>query len=133
MYCECCGKARRTYLHRLQRTHPSRYRYHGLPDLAMTTLGDVCEDIRRITYVSELPLLVDADTGWGSSSNDINSVDTPRDLRLQVWNRLAGDLKPQHLERISAQLISFDELPNVFQAYLDGKVTGRTVVRVGHS
>lgn len=39
----------------------------GLPDLAMTTLGDVCEDIRRITYATELPLLVDADTGWGSA------------------------------------------------------------------
>lgn len=39
----------------------------GLPDLAMTTLNDVCEDIRRITYASELPLLVDADTGWGSA------------------------------------------------------------------
>lgn len=39
----------------------------GLPDLAMTTLNDVCEDIRRITYVTELPLLVDADTGWGSA------------------------------------------------------------------
>lgn len=39
----------------------------GLPDLAMTTLTDVCEDIRRITYASDLPLLVDADTGWGSA------------------------------------------------------------------
>ena len=39
----------------------------GLPDLAMTTLNDVCEDVRRITYVTELPLLVDADTGWGSA------------------------------------------------------------------
>jgi methylisocitrate lyase len=39
----------------------------GLPDLAMTTLGDVCEDIRRITYATELPLLVDADTGWGGA------------------------------------------------------------------
>ncbi len=39
----------------------------GLPDLAMTTLGDVCEDIRRISYASELPLLVDADTGWGGA------------------------------------------------------------------
>jgi methylisocitrate lyase len=39
----------------------------GLPDLAMTTLNDVCEDIRRITYASGLPLLVDADTGWGSA------------------------------------------------------------------
>ncbi len=39
----------------------------GLPDLAMTTLNDVCEDIRRICYATELPLLVDADTGWGSA------------------------------------------------------------------
>ena len=39
----------------------------GLPDLAMTTLNDVCEDIRRITYATALPLLVDADTGWGSA------------------------------------------------------------------
>jgi len=39
----------------------------GLPDLAMTTLNDVCEDIRRISYVCDLPLLVDADTGWGSA------------------------------------------------------------------
>jgi len=39
----------------------------GLPDLAMTTLNDVCEDIRRISYASDLPLLVDADTGWGSA------------------------------------------------------------------
>jgi len=39
----------------------------GLPDLAMTTLNDVCEDIRRITYATGLPLLVDADTGWGSA------------------------------------------------------------------
>lgn len=39
----------------------------GLPDLAMTTLNDVCDDIRRISYATELPLLVDADTGWGSA------------------------------------------------------------------
>ena len=40
---------------------------YGLPDLAMTTLSDVCEDIRRITHASDLPLLVDADTGWGNA------------------------------------------------------------------
>ena len=39
----------------------------GLPDLAMTTLNDVCEDIRRISYATDLPLLVDADTGWGDA------------------------------------------------------------------
>ena len=39
---------------------------HGLPDLAVTTLDDVLTDARRITAAANLPLLVDADTGWGS-------------------------------------------------------------------
>src|SRR3954451_16413656 len=39
----------------------------GLPDLGMTSLADVLEDARRITGVTELPLLVDADTGWGEA------------------------------------------------------------------
>lgn len=38
---------------------------YGLPDLGMTTLTDVLEDVRRITAASRLPLLVDVDTGWG--------------------------------------------------------------------
>src|ERR1700712_5862241 len=41
----------------------------GLPDLGMTTLNDVGEDIRRITQATALPLLVDADTGWGGAFN----------------------------------------------------------------
>ena len=39
----------------------------GFPDLAMTTLPDVCEDVRRIAGACDLPLLVDADTGWGDA------------------------------------------------------------------
>lgn len=39
----------------------------GLPDLGITTLNDVCEDVRRITQATPLPLLVDADTGWGGA------------------------------------------------------------------
>ena len=41
----------------------------GVPDLGITSLNDVCEDVRRITGACDLPLLVDADTGWGSSFN----------------------------------------------------------------
>jgi methylisocitrate lyase len=41
----------------------------GLPDLGMTSLNDVCEDVRRISSATELPLLVDADTGWGGAFN----------------------------------------------------------------
>ena len=60
----------------------------------------------------------------------INSVDTPRDLRLQVWDRIGTDLKPKHLDLIGSRTISFDELPDAFQAYIDGTVTGRTVVEI---
>jgi len=41
----------------------------GLPDLGVTTLNDVCEDVRRITGACALPLLVDADTGFGTAFN----------------------------------------------------------------
>src|SRR5215467_1512822 len=41
----------------------------GLPDLGITSLNDVCEDVRRIAGATELPLLVDADTGWGAAFN----------------------------------------------------------------
>ncbi|HEX7079990.1 MAG TPA: methylisocitrate lyase [Gammaproteobacteria bacterium] len=41
----------------------------ALPDLGMTTLSDVLEDARRITGATSLPLLVDADTGWGGAFN----------------------------------------------------------------
>ena len=62
----------------------------------------------------------------------INSVDTPRDLRLAVWSRIAGDLRPQHLDEIGGRTIGFDELPDSFQAYLDGEITGRIVVRISY-
>jgi methylisocitrate lyase len=46
----------------------------GLPDLGMTSLDNVLEDIRRITSATDLPLLVDADTGWGGAFNIARTV-----------------------------------------------------------
>src|SRR5499426_3367778 len=46
----------------------------GVPDLGITTLEDVLTDVRRITGVTELPLLVDADTGFGSAFNIARTV-----------------------------------------------------------
>ncbi|MDG9667875.1 methylisocitrate lyase [Hahella sp. CR1] len=46
----------------------------GLPDLGMTSMNDVLEDVRRITAASELPLLVDIDTGWGGAFNISRTV-----------------------------------------------------------
>jgi acrylyl-CoA reductase (NADPH) len=61
----------------------------------------------------------------------INSSATRREWRLAVWQRIATDLRPRHLERIVTRTISFDELPAAFPDYLAGRVTGRTVVRIG--
>lgn len=61
----------------------------------------------------------------------INSVFTPRALRLAVWQRLASDLKPRHLDRIVTQIIGFEQLPAAFDDYMKRNVTGRTVVRIG--
>lgn len=47
---------------------------YGLPDLGITSMTDVLEDVRRITAVSELPLLVDIDTGWGSAFNIAHTI-----------------------------------------------------------
>jgi len=60
----------------------------------------------------------------------INSVYTPRPLRLQVWQRLATDLKPRHLDSIVTRTIAFEQLPGAFDDYLKAGVTGRTVVRI---
>ncbi|SDZ79548.1 methylisocitrate lyase [Microbulbifer marinus] len=47
---------------------------YGLPDLGMTSLENVLEDVRRITAASELPLLVDIDTGWGGAFNIARTI-----------------------------------------------------------
>src|SRR4051812_20801919 len=46
----------------------------GLPDLGISTMDDVLIDVRRITEASSLPLLVDADTGWGGAFNIARAV-----------------------------------------------------------
>lgn len=47
---------------------------YGLPDLGMTTLNDVVEDVRRITAATDVPLLVDIDTGWGGAFNIARTI-----------------------------------------------------------
>jgi NADPH2:quinone reductase len=61
----------------------------------------------------------------------INSSATRREWRLAVWQRIATDLRPKHLARIVTRTIELDELPAAFPAYLEGKVTGRTLVHIG--
>jgi acrylyl-CoA reductase (NADPH) len=60
----------------------------------------------------------------------INAVDTPRDLRVEIWGRIASDLKPRHLAQIVTGEIGLDELTASVQDWLDGVVTGRKLVKL---
>ncbi len=60
----------------------------------------------------------------------INSSATRRPERLRVWERIASDCRPRHLDKIVTQTIPFAALPNAFAALMQGTVTGRTVVKI---
>ena len=66
----------------------------------------------------------------GASLLGIASAGTTRDIRDEVWQHLASDWKPQHLERIATREIGLDELPEVFTPMLAGNSFGRTLVRI---
>jgi NADPH2:quinone reductase len=68
----------------------------------------------------------------GVSLLGIDSVACPMAQRLEVWRRLATDLKPRHLESGIARTVALAQLPGVFQGFLDGTVTGRIVVDLGN-
>ncbi len=52
------------------------------------------------------------------------------ELRASLWARLADDLAPQHLDVITTREVTLDELPGCFEAYVEGSVTGRTLVKI---
>jgi len=58
----------------------------------------------------------------------IDSVQCPMELRLRVWQRLATDLKPMHLNNPIANEITLKQLPTVLQQIVEGKLRGRTIV-----
>ncbi|WP_266168178.1 YhdH/YhfP family quinone oxidoreductase [Dyella subtropica] len=66
----------------------------------------------------------------GASLLGIASAGTARDIRDRVWEHLASDWKPQHLDRIATREITLDQLPEVFGRMLAGDSFGRTVVRL---
>lgn len=101
---------------------------YGLPDLAMTTLNDVCEDIRRIASATDIPLLVDADTGWGGAFM------IGRTIREMTWAGAAGcHLEDQVAEkrcghRPGKALVPTDEMCNRLKAAVDGRIDDKFVI-----
>lgn len=66
----------------------------------------------------------------GVSLLGVASANTPRELRERVWERLAGDWKPSHLDAICTREVGLDELHGVFPTMLAGDSFGRTLVRL---
>ncbi len=66
----------------------------------------------------------------GISLLGIHSVHCPYPIRIHVWDRLGTDLRPQHLDRIAADTVTLEQLLAVFKHIMDGKIQGRTVVRI---
>jgi putative YhdH/YhfP family quinone oxidoreductase len=64
----------------------------------------------------------------GVSLLGIASAGTARDIRHAIWQRLAGDWKPAHLDRICTREARLEQLPEVFAAMLAGGSLGRTLV-----
>ena len=60
----------------------------------------------------------------------INSVTISPELREHAWGRCGTDLKPRHIDTIVTRELGLDDLDGVFDDYLAGSVTGRTVIRI---
>ena len=58
------------------------------------------------------------------------NMSVPTALRTELWNRLAGDLRPRHLNKIVTREVSLVELPQAFNAFINGEITGRTLVKI---
>ena len=100
----------------------------GVPDLGITTLQDVLVDVERITNTTKLPLLVDADTGWGGAFN----------ISRMVKSMISAGAAAIHIEdqveqkrcghRPNKELVSGQEMVNRIKAAVDAKTDSEFVV-----
>ena len=100
----------------------------GLPDLGISTLDDVLIDVRRITDACELPLLVDADTGWGGAFNIARTVKSMikfgaagLHIEDQVQSKRCG-------HRPGKEIVSKDEMVDRVKAAVDARTDPSFVI-----
>ncbi len=94
---------------------------YGLPDLGVTSLEDVLIDAKRITDATDLPLLVDIDTGWGGSEEISNTIVEMENAGVaavhiedQVYDKRCG-------HRPNKQIVSVAEMQDRLKAAVDAK------------
>lgn len=94
---------------------------YGLPDLGITSLNDVLEDVRRISAASKVPLLVDIDTGWGGAFNISRTVKemiragaAAVHIEDQVAQKRCG-------HRPNKEIVSLEEMVDRIKAAVDAR------------
>ncbi|AFP31162.1 MULTISPECIES: methylisocitrate lyase [Marinobacter] len=94
---------------------------YGLPDLGMTSLNDVVEDVRRITAATDIPLLVDIDTGWGGAFNIGRTIQ-----QMEKAGAAAVHLEDQVAQkrcghRPNKEIVSKEEMVDRIKAAVDAR------------
>ena len=101
---------------------------YGLPDLGMTSLNDVLEDVRRITSAVETPLLVDIDTGWGGAFNIGRAIQ-----QMEKAGAAAVHLEDQVAQkrcghRPNKEIVSLQEMADRVKAAVDARTDDDFVI-----
>ncbi len=100
----------------------------GIPDLGITTMDDVLIDVRRIADITELPVLVDVDTGWGSAFN------IARTIKSMIKAGAAGvHIEDQVQEkrcghRLGKSIVPKEEMVDRIKAAVDAKTDVNFVI-----
>ncbi|MGO1503081.1 MAG: methylisocitrate lyase [Marinobacter sp.] len=95
---------------------------YGLPDLGMTSMNDVVEDVRRISAATDLPLLVDIDTGWGGAFNiarTIREMERAGAAAVHIEDQVA---QKRCGHRPNKEIVSKDEMVDRIKAAVDARV-----------
>jgi methylisocitrate lyase len=100
----------------------------GMPDLGITTLADVLTDVRRITDITDLPVLVDIDTGWGGAFNIARAIKSmikceaaAVHIEDQVQQKRCG-------HRPNKAIVSTDEMVDRIKAAVDARTDDSFVI-----
>ena len=91
---------------------------YSLPDLGMTSLDNVLEDVRRITAVTEVPLLVDIDTGWDDMGQTVREMIAAGAAAVHLEDQIA---QKRCGHRPNKQIVSCDEMVDRIKAAVDTK------------
>jgi methylisocitrate lyase len=100
----------------------------GLPDLGVTALGDVLEDARRITAATELPLLVDVDTGFGSAFNIARTVREMERAGVAAIHIEDQEQAKRCGHRPNKSTVSTDEMCDRLKAAVDARRDDKFVI-----